>query len=789
MNEFFRFTELIINKGLSITYVFRMILLSLPFILSLSIPMSLLLGILMGLSRLSNDYEIIALKSSGVDIFTLLKPLLFLGIIVFLICAFIMFDLLPYSNHQFRSLRTQILMSKATAGLSPKIFNSDYENILLWTDNISQDGIMEGLFISDDRDPERNNIILAETGFFISNPKQEEIILRLKNGSIHVLESQQRASYDISKFNTQDIRISLGEDNDKQSIPKGIREMNSYELLEYFDSTKEIIKDTNLQLDHHLSREESQREDMQIKRLINELNYRQKLKNSISLEYSKRFSLPFSCIIFVLLSLPFGTIFSRGGKYSGIAISLFIMIIYYMLFLLGETLGQEGFINPSLSIWMPNIILGTISIYLLYRSSLESNNLFIQKIMKPIDFIISRKKNQTLDRIHQDSYHPAKKSLTIKSKGFFSGSGILMIMDKYILGQFLKVFIGVISVSAVLFIVIDAFQIIDDVFRNQSSISHLFLYALYQTPTLLSYAIPFSTLLAILITIGLFSKTNEIIAFKALGISIYRIFIPIFIISLFISIALFGINEYIAPQTFRKARDIRNFDIRQRDRHHSFVQNKAWFHGLHNSIYNIHIIDPKETKLYNVMIYNYSEDFEMKQVIHSALIQYDEEIDDWIFTNGWIRSFNEEEEQHSFVLFDKMEGLPLFDEEPDYFIREMRNPMEMNYAELKEYIERLERGGYKSLEFIVPLNFKIAYPFVCLILAFISFPFGLIKTRKGAVFFGVVISIFLGIVYWIILALFQSLGKAEILPPFLAAWGANIIFLLLGIYLLLSSDT
>ncbi len=785
MNEFFRFTELVINKGLSVIYVFKMILLSLPFILSLSIPMSLLLGILMGLSRLSNDYEIIAMKSSGISIFKMLKPLLFLGILIFLICAFLMLDLLPYSNHKFRSLKSQILLSKATAGLDPKVFNSDYENILLYTENITKEGIMEGLFISDERETGKTSIILAQEGYFISKPDQDEIILRLVNGSIHIMESFQKSTYDISKFNTQDIRIGFETEAKSDKTPKGIKEMTVYELMEQLNSAREsILKMTEKKMGYAVQNlSESQKHELNI--LENELIYAKKLVNSIRLEYAKKFSLPFSCIIFVLISLPFGTIFSRGGKYSGIAVSLFIILIYYILFILGETLGKEGYINPVLSIWMPNIILGAVSVFLVYRSSIEANNRFIQKLLKPLEAIVTRRKTNTVDRIHKDSFQDSKE---IQSARLRSRTNLLMILDRYLLKSFIKNFAGVISISAILFIVIDAFQIIDDVLKNQSSLFNLLLYTIYRAPTLLSYAIPFSTLLAILITIGLFSKNNEITAFKALGISIYRLFIPFMVISLIISFGLFWINEYLAPQALRKSRDVKNYDIRKKDRNHSFMQNQEWFHGLHNSIYNIHIVDPKEIKLYNLMIYSYSDDFEMKQVIHSALAEYNRNNSEWIFYNGWIRSFMPDNSM-KYETFEKLEEFDQFNEEPDYFIREQRNPMEMNYAELGEYVKRLEKGGYKSMEFVVSLYFKVAYPFVCLVLAFISFPFGLIKTRKAAVFFGVVISILLGIVYWILLALFQSLGKAEILPPFLAAWAANIIFLLLGIYLLFSSDT
>lgn len=785
MNEFFRFTELVINKGLDISYVFRMIFLSLPFILSLSIPMSLLLGCLMGLSRLSNDYEIIAMKASGISIYTMLKPLLFLGFATFLFSSYIMLDLLPHSNHQFRSLRTQILFSRATAGLEEKIFNSDYDNILLWTDNITSDGIMEGLFISDDRDPESTSIILARTGHFITLPDKEEIILRLLDGSIHILGTEKKDSYDISTFERQDIRIFTKEDSKIDNIPKGIREMNNYELTDHLHFTKKTILEIKDQIKNShtgiLGTSPNQMENYQ-----REINLRQKVINNIKLEFSKRFSLPFSCIIFVLLALPFGTIFSRGGKYSGIAVSLFLIIIFYVLFILGETLGKEGIVNPAFSIWTPNIIMGTIAIYLVYRSSIESNNTFIQKLMRPLEFIITRKKNQVIKRIHRDPFHYGENPVPIPQK--VQKPGILMIIDKYIISQFLKVFIGVISISTVLFIVIDAFQIIDDVLRYQSGVRNFLMYIIFTLPTLLSYAIPFSTLLSILITIALFSRSNEIIAFKALGVSIYRLFMPVLAMALFLSLGLFALNEYITPQSHRKAREIRNFHIRMRDRHHSFVQNREWFHGLQNSIYYIDLIDPKNLVLHNLMIYNYSENFQMEQVIQSSITQYDRASNKWVFNNGWIRTFDSNG-MSSYKTFDLKTDLPQFREEPEYFIREKRHPMEMNYNELKSYIERLEKGGYRSMDFLVSLNFKIAYPFVCLILAFISFPFGLIKARKGAVFFGVVISVLLGIIYWILLALFQSLGKAEMLPPVLSAWAANIIFLALGIFLLLNSDT
>ena len=785
MNEFFRFTELVINKGLSIIYVFKMLILSLPFILVLTIPMSMLLAMLMALGRLSNDYEVIAMKSCGLDIFRFLRPLIFFAVITYILTSFIMMELLPWGNHQLRALKVNIMLTKATSGLKAKIFNTDYENTLLYSDDINKNGVMKGVFISDDRDSSMQQIILAEKGYMLPTDG-ESLVLRLMNGSIHIIESMQKATYDIHRFDVQDIRISMAGGFREDALKKGIKDMTSTELKEYQVDLLRRQKRLQNKIQRIQAKKQPLKADQHHLQIYeDEKDIIQKMYYGSMVEYSKKFSLPFSCVIFALIALPFGIVFSRGGKYSGIAVSLLIILGYYVLLILGESLGKAGVMNPYLSVWLPNVLLGSLAIYLLYRSSIEANASIILKLLKPFDYIRRRKRKNLEGRMNRLPFSDMHSTIMKKIKNI---SRFLMLLDYYMVTAFLRVFLGVIAISMIIFVVIDAFQVVDDIVKYQSEVHHIFSYLFYRLPTLLVFVLPLSILLSVLLTMGKIANTNELTAMKSLGISIYRLFIPLLVLSLAASLLMLAVQEYVAPPALRKAKDILRFNIRQKSKLHSFVQNKEWYHGIGNKIYNIHMIDPRTIKLYGLTVYAFDENYSMRHIAHCAVAYWDATEKTWVFSRGWLRTFHTDG-TISFERFAETKNMPLFREDPAYFITERRDPFQMNYQELEGYINRLELGGYDTTEFHVSLDFKLAFPFVCFVLAFIGFPFALKSSRKGSLFFGVVLSILLAVVYWILLAVFQSLGKAGMLPPFLSSWGANIIFILIGFYLILSVDS
>jgi len=266
----------------------------------------------------------------------------------------------PWGNQSFRRLLFEIVKTKANVGIKERIFNDDFEGLVLYVNKTSTSGKeLQEIMISDDRNKERGiSTIFAKKGYIISDPDRLTTTLRLIDGSIHQTSKNLRV-YKIINFKIYDITLELTEGmSNNEDIPKGDREMSIKELKHQVERLK-----------------------------MEKGNYYPKL-----VELHKKFSLPFSCIVFAFIGLPLGIQTRKGGKSGGFVISLIIIMLYYILITSGEALGDKGIIPPFLGMWAPNIILGIFGIYLCVRTAKESSLKPISWFSRLIEFIQNRLK-------------------------------------------------------------------------------------------------------------------------------------------------------------------------------------------------------------------------------------------------------------------------------------------------------------------------------------------------------------------------------------------------------------
>jgi LPS export ABC transporter permease LptG len=311
----------------------------------------------------------------------------------------------------------------------------------------------------------------------------------------------------------------------------------------------------------------------------------------------------------------------------------------------------------------------------------------------------------------------------------------------------------------------------------------LFQYIWYFIPKIVYLILPVTALTSVLLTFGLLTKSNEIVAFKACGLSIYRLILPVIIIALIFSGLSFIIQEKILPYSNRKAEEIWDKINDVPPRSYRYLD-RRWVFGKTNRIYNYTYFDPEDKIFSKVSIFELDikswslkrRIFAQRGVIKGNLL---------ILRDAWLREFNREQS----LKFVESPNLKLLTEETgDYFIKEWKVPDQMNFFELKKYIKELEDSGFETVKFKVDLNYKISFPLVSLIITILAFPFSFLMGKRGALY-GIGLSIALTLIYWSMIGVFKSLGYIEFLPPFLSAWVPNFIFLFLGIYLLFNIKT
>jgi lipopolysaccharide export system permease protein len=331
-------TELIVNRGVYVGHVFRMVLYLLPDIMAFSLPAASLMAVLLAFLRLSVDSEIIALKSSGVSLYQMLPPVVGVSFVAFLIALMISGIASPWGNRSFKDLIFQIAESKADLGIKERVFSEPFDDVVLYVNSFSsRERVMKNVFVVDRRDKRATSTIIAEKAGIYMHPEKRVITLRFLKGTVFVVEKDLKSARTI-KFNTYDLNIGL------KDIMAALaeRQKRSYEL-----SFGELIKQLR----------EVPRGGVKYNKMIMEL--------------LERCSLPLAVFLMGIIGMPLGAQIRARGRSAGIWLSLAVFCIYYMCLAGMRNLCGTGAINPEIGVWIPDIFLAISCCYLLWRVANE----------------------------------------------------------------------------------------------------------------------------------------------------------------------------------------------------------------------------------------------------------------------------------------------------------------------------------------------------------------------------------------------------------------------------------
>lgn len=352
----------------------------------------------------------------------------------------------------------------------------------------------------------------------------------------------------------------------------------------------------------------------------------------------------------------------------------------------------------------------------------------------------------------------------------------MKILFKYISINFIKFYAICISSFLLVYMIIDfmgQFWKLND--RGLPAID-IFIYFLSKSPFIINQISPMATLLATILTLGILSRNSEITVMKSSGISVFQISVPILILSLLVSLCSLVSGEYLVPYSNKICKKIERYRPGRDNTNRLFKRDKIWYFGR-NNIYNIDLLDPQKKILHGITILQRDNNYAISKRIDAKAALWKK--DRWLFQEGTIRSFGSSlVDSISVSSFDEQE-IDLEEKFSDFTVL-VKKSEEMNFAELGEHIEKLKRMGLDYKKYIVDLMAKIAFPLVNFILPLIGIPFSLKTGRSAGMASGVGISIVIGFSYWVAMAFCVSLGHTGVLPPFIAAFGSNIIFSIAG---------
>ena len=353
------------------------------------------------------------------------------------------------------------------------------------------------------------------------------------------------------------------------------------------------------------------------------------------------------------------------------------------------------------------------------------------------------------------------------------------IIDRYVMRTFFQVFALVTISGLVIYVVADFTQKADQVLENQVSsglVTNYYKYLLLQ----IYYEItPITVLLTTLVAFALLSRSNEVMAIKASGVSLYRLAVPAVIAATIVVASTAFLQATVLPASNQKVAQLKD-EIKGRSGVRTYRRaDRQWLFGKGRYIYNYLRYDSEREMLQRLQVFEFDDNFELTRRLFADSARYVDGF--WVASGTWVRVFGSSGDDYQ--VFPEPVVLD-FPEKPEYFESEMKVPTAMTYGELKEYSQEVRNSGQVAPELEVELGKKLSYPAVSLIMALVALPFSFRLGRRGALY-GVGVAIVVGMVFWGLLALFTTLGQTGALPPTVAVWTPNVLFGLLALYLFL----
>ena len=745
-----RLSVLLVRMSAGPEVIGKLLLYALPATLPFALPLGVLIGVLVGLSRMSADREIIAMRAAGVSSITVVRPVLLFSFCAMVLTALASLWLTPLTLRLESQVAHNFAAAQLTGEMESRIFNEQFPNTVLYAGDVSSIGkqvIWRDVFIADttssaelqqqgkDRG-EDPRIIVAQEALPHPDAAHNRIILEMRG----VRSSERdKEGHVISTAAPVQIEVLQAQKQEDFQLNRTEREMDTGPLY------KRVYR----------------RHDLSHKDYVDS-----------AIELHQRFALPLACILFGLIGIPLGISSRKGGKSTAFITTVVIAFVYYLGLSALIGLARNGNLPVPIAVWAPDIVFAALSVFLLSRLEQTGNTDASRWFHAFWTRLVSKFNSMQTNR------GSAARPGTARRFAFRP-----LLIDGYVLNGFLFYF-AIFLVALVLLIeVFTFFELLGDMVKNDIGMSTMLDYLWHLAPKLIYDLTPIGTLVASLICFGILTKHNEVTAFKAGGVSTHRLAAPVLVVSFAISAALFAFDHYYIPEANRQQERLRA-EIKNKPVATYLRPDRQWVYGQGARIYNFHLMDPHQAVMSHVNVYELDpHNFQLVHQISAARAVWDPHAQTWQFQNGISNTTGEKFDSNYRPFYNSSATFPELTEPPSWFVKEEKEYKEMNFQELGSYIHELQLGGFETIPLRVQYYKKFAVPLFAFIMAVLSIPFAFIAGNKGAMT-GVGISLGIAIAYWSLGTVFEQIGNLNQLPPVMAAWSPDLIFMLAGFYLM-----
>lgn len=720
-------------------YLFSLLL---PFTLQFTLPVGTLVGILIALSRMSSDGEVIGMRAAGVPSRVVMRPVLAFSLIFLAMTAACSLWLTPWAWRETNKVLNRVAAEELTAEIQPRVFQEQFPNTILYVSDVVS-GVKErwrGMFLADLRPPDQRprtgdvagegpRITLARDALAVPDVKNNRIQLHLLDASTYEAGKDPK-EYSVGTYPEGDQILQATRPGERRAA-RPYPEMDTGPLLREARKSREA-----------------------------------------AIELHQRLALPFACVLLALVGIPLGLSSRKSGKSAAFVITAFLGLLYYTGFISLINLAKQGAVPVAPALWAPNFLFAAIGLFLIARLETPGDRDVIAAVKGRIQSHWTWLRGRM----------PRRNGTRNGVKSGFRLPLLPQIVDTYVLSTFVFYFALLLASFVLMTHVFTFFELLGDIVRNRIPLSRVLAYLFFLTPKFIYDSAPVSVLVAVLVTFGVMSKNNEVTAFKATGVSLYRLSAPVLVASMLLSAGLFAFDYYrILPEANRRQDAIRN-EIKGKPPQTYLAPDRKWIYGQGPRIYYYRYFDPREAIMVGVSVYELAQNpFRMKRQITGERAHWEPALKTWIFENGWSRQL----EGPPVSRFQPFQAatFPELDEPPGYFLKEVIQEKQMNYPQLRDYVNELRQSGFDTVHLRVELQKKFSVPLFAFIMALIAAPFAFLTGSRGAMA-GVGVSLGIAVAYWAVGQLFEQFGNVNQLPATLAAWAPDGIFALAATYLL-----
>lgn len=738
--------ELFIAKRVPFAEALGLIAGLIPSILVFALPMAVLMGVLGGLARLSADSEIVAFRSLGIGPARLARPVALFGLAVFLLTLPLALWLAPRANAAWVRSMADSVIGRAPLDVRPLEFDETLPGTVLLVRAVEDGGRWRDVFVYLGADPARPRLVLARSGSVRLYPGERRAVLALDHGTAYAWPASGAGADTVTAFERLEEEIDVAGLFAAASREKGVREKDLGELVR----------------------------DLRALEAGPAPPAPSRPARAHRVEIHKKFALAAACLVFALLGLPLGVLTGRAGRTGGFTLGLAVILVFYALLMAGENASMAGRLSPVAAMWGPNALFAAAGVLLLMRARRSP-------VPARVPTLRPRRRSDppVPTGVPADTLS-GRPVPALRSGPPFRFPGLL---DRYVSRKFLSFLaLALAALAAAAFLAV-FFEHLGEALAKGKPAALVARYAAARLPGLLAFLLPAAVLVAAVLALGVLVRTNEATAMKACGVSAYRLALPVLVLGAAAAGAAFLVQERVAPAARARSEAARAALLDLPSRAYSFV-NRHWVLSRSGDrVFRYDLFDPATATFARLSVFDL--DLGRGALVRRAFAERA------VLEDGLLRLSGAAERR-----YDRPAGGPPVPagmsidiaSERAAFLEPFKEPPQMTWGELRRYAAEVRGLGLASSRLRTEVALRAALPAACLVMALLAVPFGFRTGRRG-VLAGLGLAAVLAVAFWGVFALCRGLGMAGALPPFLAAWGANLVFGLGGIAGLLRTRT